>query len=87
MQPELIETILVTADRQLPLLGRHLARLLTSCQALRYRCNEPAVESAIMAAVRGLHAPVRTGCACCWRATAATTSRPRRWRHCRPTRK
>ncbi|WP_227745222.1 aminotransferase class IV [Bordetella bronchiseptica] len=57
MQPELIETILVTADRQLPLLGRHLARLLTSCQALRYRCNEPAVESAIMAAVRGLHAP------------------------------
>lgn len=54
MAPELIETLLVTADRSLPLLGRHLTRLAASAQALGYRCDEAAIERDILAAARGL---------------------------------
>ncbi|ANY15142.1 aminotransferase class IV family protein [Bordetella pseudohinzii] len=54
MAPELIETLLVTADRSLPLLGRHLTRLAASAQALSYRCDEAAIERDILAAARGL---------------------------------
>lgn len=36
MPPELIETLLLDASRQIPLLTRHLARLQASCLALDY---------------------------------------------------
>ncbi|OZI77796.1 aminotransferase class IV family protein [Bordetella genomosp. 12] len=52
MAPELIETLLVTADRSLPLLGRHLTRLAASAQALGYHCDEAAIERDILAAAR-----------------------------------
>ena len=76
MQPELIETILVDAQRRMPLLARHLKRLEASCKALDYAWAGPAVEADILVAALALSAPGRTGCACWWRATAAAASRP-----------
>ncbi|AZY53573.1 aminotransferase class IV family protein [Bordetella avium] len=54
MAPELIETILVTAQRETPLLGRHLTRLAASALALGYRCDEAAIETTIMSTVQAL---------------------------------
>lgn len=57
MRPELIETILITADRGIPLLARHLARLQNSAQALGYRCDADAIEADIRAAASMTLAP------------------------------
>ncbi|OZI40116.1 aminotransferase [Bordetella genomosp. 5] len=57
MSPELIETILVTATRDMPLLPRHLVRLASSAQDLGYRCDEMGVETQVRAAARALTAP------------------------------
>ena len=76
MQPELIETILVDAQRRMPLLARHLKRLEASCKALDYAWAGPAVEADILVAALACPRPARTGCACWWRATAAAASRP-----------
>ena len=57
MQPELIETILVDAERRVPLLARHLARLEASCQALGYAWGGRAVEGDIMITALGLSTP------------------------------
>lgn len=54
MAPELIETILVTADREMPLLGRHLTRLAASALDLGYHCDEAVIEMQVLAAARGL---------------------------------
>lgn len=50
MRPELIETMLVTSGRHIPLLHRHLARLNASAQALGYPCDLPAIEADVRAA-------------------------------------
>ncbi|KGD98924.1 aminobenzoate synthetase [Achromobacter sp. RTa] len=57
MQPELIETILVDAERRVPLLSRHLKRLEASCKALGYGWGGRAVEADIMVAALGLATP------------------------------
>lgn len=57
MQPELIETILVDAQRRMPLLARHLKRLEASCKALDYAWAGPAVEADILVAALALSAP------------------------------
>jgi len=57
VQPHLIETMLVTADRQAPLLARHLDRLGRSAQALGYRCDPGAVEREVRACIAGIQAP------------------------------
>ncbi|WP_454693284.1 aminotransferase class IV family protein [Achromobacter aegrifaciens] len=57
MQPELIETILVDAERRVPLLARHLKRLETSCKALGYGWGGRAVEADIMITALGLSTP------------------------------
>ncbi|MGE8686812.1 MAG: aminotransferase class IV family protein [Achromobacter sp.] len=57
MQPELIETILVDAERRVPLLSRHLTRLEASCKALGYGWGGRAVEADIMLAALGLATP------------------------------
>lgn len=54
MSPELIETILVTGTRDMPLLGRHLVRLASSAQDLGYRCDEMLVETQVRAAAQAL---------------------------------
>lgn len=54
MSPELIETILVTGTRDMPLLGRHLVRLASSAQDLGYRCDEMLVEKQVRAAAQAL---------------------------------
>lgn len=50
MRPELIETMLVTSGRRIPLLPRHLARLDASARALGYPCDLPAIEADVHAA-------------------------------------
>ena len=57
MQPELIETILVDAERRVPLLARHLHRLEHSCKALGYTWGGNAVQSDIMIAALSLNTP------------------------------
>lgn len=57
MSPELIETILVDAERRAPLLTRHLRRLEQSCEALGYAWNARMVENDIMIAVHSLTTP------------------------------
>ncbi|MBO1016245.1 aminotransferase class IV family protein [Achromobacter sp. SD115] len=57
MQPELIETILVDAERRVPLLARHLQRLETSCKALGYGWGGRAVEADIMITALGVSTP------------------------------
>ena len=57
MQPELIETILVDAERRVPLLARHLKRLEASCKALGYGWGGRAVEADIMITALGLATP------------------------------
>ena len=57
MQPELIETILVEASGNVPLLARHLERLETSCKALGYGWGGPAVKADILVAVVALVTP------------------------------
>ena len=57
MQPELIETILVDAQRRMPLLARHLKRLEASCKALDYAWAGPPVEADILVAALALSAP------------------------------
>ena len=57
MQPELIETILVDAERRVPLLARHLKRLEASCKALGYGWGGRAVEGDIMITALGLATP------------------------------
>ena len=57
MQPELIETILVEASGNVPLLARHLKRLEASCQALGYAWGGRAVEGDILVAVMSLGTP------------------------------
>lgn len=57
MQPELIETILVDAERRVPLLARHLKRLEASCQALGYGWGGRAVETDIVITALGLSIP------------------------------
>lgn len=56
MPPELIETLLVTADRQIPLLARHLARLESSCQTLGYTWPGELLRATLQAATRDLSA-------------------------------
>ncbi|OAE64318.1 aminobenzoate synthetase [Achromobacter insolitus] len=57
MQPELIETILVDAERRVPLLARHLKRLEASCKALGYGWGGRAVEADIMITALGVSTP------------------------------
>jgi 4-amino-4-deoxychorismate lyase len=54
MQPELIETILVEASGNVPLLARHLQRLEASCKALGYVWGGREVEGDILLAVMAL---------------------------------
>ena len=86
MQPELIETILVDAQRRMPLLARHLKRLEASCKALDYAWAGPAVEADILVAALALSAPGRTGCACWWR-DGGRSIQTAPCRRCRPCRK
>ena len=76
MQPELIETILVDAQRRMPLLARHLKRL--EAPARRWTMPGPAPPSrpTSWSPPWPCPRPARTGCACWWRATAAAASRP-----------
>src|SRR5690606_9417273 len=56
--PELIETMLVDEERNIPLLPRHLARLEASCAALDYPWDGvPAVERAVSTATLALATP------------------------------
>lgn len=60
LQPALIETILVTPDRSIPLLARHLARLRASAATLGYPCDPAGIErdlrtAAAMLATAGSH--------------------------------
>ena len=71
MQPELIETILVDAQRRMPLLARHLKRLEASCKALDYAWAGPPSRPTSWSPPWPCPRPARTGCACWWRATAA----------------
>ncbi|WP_144636611.1 aminotransferase class IV family protein [Bordetella genomosp. 13] len=57
MRPELIETMLVTSGRRIPLLHRHLTRLRTSAQALQYPCEPEAIEADVRAAASMALAP------------------------------
>jgi 4-amino-4-deoxychorismate lyase len=56
-QPELIETILATADGDMPLLARHLDRLQTSADALGYPCDRHATERALRTLAASLSTP------------------------------
>jgi len=56
--PELIETMLVDEERNIPLLPRHLARLEASCAALDYPwAGAPAIERALSTATLALATP------------------------------
>ena len=57
MQPELIETILVDAQRRMPLLARHLKRLEASCKRAGLCLGRPPVEADILVAALALSAP------------------------------
>jgi len=57
MAPELIETLLVDAEGEMPLLARHLARLQASCAALDYPCDSNAVERDLRMAAVSLVTP------------------------------
>ncbi|WMD18410.1 aminotransferase class IV family protein [Achromobacter seleniivolatilans] len=57
MQPELIETILVDAEGNVPLLARHLKRLEASCKALGYVWGGRDVQGDILIAAMGLTTP------------------------------
>jgi len=54
MLPELIETLLVDADGDMPLLPRHLARLQATCAALDYPWDGQAIERALRTAAAAL---------------------------------
>lgn len=56
MPPELIETLLIDAERRVPLLARHLARLQSSCLALDYAYPGQDVSRAIEQAIESLPA-------------------------------
>ncbi|MBV7481601.1 aminotransferase class IV family protein [Bordetella sp. BOR01] len=57
MAPELIETLLVDAEGEIPLLARHLARLQATCAALGYPCDGNAVERDLRMAAVSLVTP------------------------------
>ncbi len=48
MAPELIETLLVTAEREMPLLGRHLTRLAAAACDLGYHCDVAVIEGQLL---------------------------------------
>jgi 4-amino-4-deoxychorismate lyase len=57
--PSLIETMRVDADGGMPLLDRHMARLLDSCRTLGYPCpeDEDAIRHEVLVAARTISAP------------------------------
>lgn len=57
MGPELIETLVVDAEGDIPLLARHLTRLQTTCAALDYPWAGDATEHALRTAATTLAAP------------------------------
>lgn len=54
MLPQLIETLRVDADGRIPLLDRHLDRLLSASISLGYACPEDEVQAAIADRAAGL---------------------------------
>ena len=57
MAPELIETLLVDADGDMPLLPRHLQRLQAACAALDYPWDGQAIERALRTAAAARATP------------------------------